>query len=261
MKLLVLCTALFFSVIADNERDDQSIKRKSASSLAKATYLIRSGWLVQTENHLMLFDYVPYGGINLDDFVRNEFSIAEKNKKQLVIFISHEHDDHFYPKLLEWSKQFPNLKIVLGWDYESSQPGVYKLSGRDEKMIDKIKVAVHPSTDAGSGFLISVDNIVIYHAGDHAQWAPSLKSDFIKETNYIKEKATKIDLAFVPVEIRREIVMEGAVTATKILNPDYVFPMHSKFEDYRIYSDKIKSFVPAARTFYPKQSKDVFTIN
>jgi L-ascorbate metabolism protein UlaG (beta-lactamase superfamily) len=256
MKILALSITLFLSVIGGNKNSTLSAERENTASTAKITYLVRSGWLAQTENHLLLFDYVPYGGVNLDDFVYTEFSAAEKSKKQLVIFISHEHEDHFYPKLLEWGKHFTNLKIVLGWNYESSQPGLYKLSGRDDKVIDNMKVAVHPANDAGSGLLVTVDGLTFYHAGDHAQWLPDLKEDFMKEIKYIKEKAVNIDIAFVPVENRRAHVMEGAIAATKILNPEYVFPMHSKFEDYKIFAGRINTSLPSMKVLYPKENKE-----
>ena len=38
-------------------------------------------------------------------------------------------------------------------------------------------------------------------------------------------KVSKIDIAFVPVENRRRYVMDGAVAATKILNPEYVLSL------------------------------------
>jgi L-ascorbate metabolism protein UlaG (beta-lactamase superfamily) len=261
MKILALSITLLLSFLEGDEKNTPFVEEENTIASVRITYLTRSGWLAETESHLMLFDYVPYGGINFDDFVQDEFLNAVKNKKQLFIFISHEHEDHFYPKLLDWSKKYTNLKIVLGWDYDPSQPGIYKLSGRDEAMIDNLKVAVHPSTDAGSGLLVTVEGITIYHSGDHAQWSPNLKTDFIKETKYIKEKATKINLAFVPVENRREHVMDGAIEATKILSPQYVFPMHSNFEDYKIFASRIKTSLPSMKILYPKEHKEVFNIN
>ncbi len=251
MKILLISLALFLTNLNENG---------NASSPVKLTYLTRSGWLAETENHLLLFDYVPYEGKNFDDFVQAEFDKAAKNKKSLFIFISHEHDDHFYPKLLDWSKKYKDLKIVLGWNYEPSRPDIYKLSGRDESTVNDVRVAVHPSTDAGSAFLVAVDGITIYHAGDHAQWSPALKEDFTNETKYIKEKASKIDIAFIPVENRRSHVMDGAVAATKVLNPEHVLPMHSKFEDYKIYAERVKSALPSVSIHYPKANKEIITI-
>jgi L-ascorbate metabolism protein UlaG (beta-lactamase superfamily) len=251
---------LFLLFTNRNVNSSFNVANEKISSPAKITYLTRSGWLAETANHLVLFDYVPYEGKNFDDFVKQEFDNAIKNKKQLFIFISHEHEDHFYSRLLDWSKKYSNLEIVLGWNYESFQAGIYKLSGRDEKMIDNLKVAVHPANDAGSGFLVTVDGLTIYHAGDHAQWLPNLKEDFIKEIKYIKEKVGKINIAFVPVENRREHVMEGAIAATKMLNPEYILPMHSNFEDYRIFADKVKSALPLINVLNPKEHKEVFNI-
>jgi L-ascorbate metabolism protein UlaG (beta-lactamase superfamily) len=261
MKIILLSIILSFSSVEGKVHPNLIPANENISSDVKLTYLRRSGWLAETKNHLLLFDYVPYEGKNFDDFVQSQFNNALKNNKKLFIFISHEHEDHFYSKLLDWSKKYTNLKIVLGWNYESSQSGIYTLSGRDENMIDAIKVAVHAANDAGSGFLVTVDGVSIYHAGDHAQWLPELKEDFLKEITYIKGKVQKINFAFVPVENRRKHVMDGAVAATKILNPEYVFPMHSKFEDYKIFAGRIKSVLPYIKVHYPKINKDLFNIS
>lgn len=260
MKISLLALMFFLSSVDGKAYSSFNQVNETTFFNVKITYLTRSGWLAETENHLLLFDYVPYDGKNYDAFVQLEFDKAVKNRKNLFIFISHEHDDHFYLNLLNWSKKYADLEIVLGWKYQSSQLGTHQLRGREDKMIRQINVAVHPSTDAGSAFLVTVDGITIYHAGDHAQWSTSLKEDFTKETAYIKGKASKIDIAFIPVESRRSHVMDGAVAATKILNPEYVLPMHSKFEDYKTYADRVKSALPSVRIYCPKANKEIFSI-
>jgi L-ascorbate metabolism protein UlaG (beta-lactamase superfamily) len=261
MQIILVSFILSLSSLEEKECPSFISPNENISSPVKITYLTRSGWLAETKNHLLLFDYVPYDGKNFDDFVKSQFDSAVKNNKKLFIFISHEHEDHFYPKLLDWSKKYINLKLVLGWNNESSQTGIYKLSGRDEHIIDAVKVAVHEANDAGAGFLVTVDGITIYHSGDHAQWLPELKEDFLKEIKYIKDKTQKIDIALVPVENRRQLVMNGAVAATKVLNPEYVFPMHSKFEDYKTFADRVKTELPSIKVHYPKMNKDLFRIS
>jgi L-ascorbate metabolism protein UlaG (beta-lactamase superfamily) len=261
MKIPLLAFMFFLSSVDGKAYPSLNQTNKNTSSNVKITYLTRSGWLAETENHLLLFDYVPYEGKNYDAFVQLEFDNAIKNKKQLFIFISHEHEDHFYSKLLDWGKKYSNLEIVLGWNYKSSQTGIHQLIGREEKMIKQVNIAVHPSTDAGSAFLVTVEGITLYHAGDHAQWAPGLKEDFTKETKYIKEKVSKIDVAFIPVESRRNLVMDGAIAATRILNSEHVLPMHSKFEDYKLFADRVKSLLPSVQIYFPKANKEVFTIH
>lgn len=258
-SLLAVALSIFF--INGKTSSPLYLANENISSQVKITYLTRSGWLVETESHLLLFDYVPYEGKNYDDFLQLEFDKAVKNNKKLFIFISHEHEDHFYTKLLNWDKKYSGLKIILGWNYESSQTDLYKISGREEKMIDDVKVITHPANDAGSGFLVLVDGKTIYHAGDHALWLPSIKEDYLKEINYIKEKATKIDFAFVPVENKRKHVMEGAIETTKILKSAHVFPMHSKFEAYKIFAASLKQTLSSASVHYPKKNKDVFNIS
>ena len=70
----------------------------------------------------------------------------------------------------------------------------------------------HPKEDNGVGFIITIDNIKIYYAGD---------TDVIQEMNNIQT-----DIALLPVSGTYVMTAEEAVEAVRIIKPKIVVPMH-----------------------------------
>lgn len=232
-----------------------SCYKNGGSQLVNVRYLYNSGWLISTNQQILLIDYVPDDSLNLDEFLFSELSKEQNKEKEVYIFITHEHNDHFYPPLLEWTKKLNKLKIILGWDYSTTLPNVFKVFGRNHLELNTLKIFSHISTDAGSAFLIKIADIEIYHAGDHAQWSNSLKGDFESELRFITKKASHIDIAFIPVARGKlgkcktdSALTEGALVSIKILNPDFVFPMHVGCYEFSAY----KSFAKLVNKKHPK---------
>ena len=86
MKIILLSVILFLSYVKGKVYPILIPAKNNISSDVKLTYLMRSGWLAETANHLLLFDYVPYDGKNFDEFIQLEFNKAVRNKKNLFIF-------------------------------------------------------------------------------------------------------------------------------------------------------------------------------
>lgn len=70
----------------------------------------------------------------------------------------------------------------------------------------------HPKEDDGVGFIITIDNIKIYYAGD---------TDVIQEMNNIQT-----DIALLPVSGTYVMTAEEAAEAVRIIKPKIVVPMH-----------------------------------
>ena len=58
-----------------------------------------------------------------------------------------------------------------------------RVEARKSKKIDDMEILTISSTDAGVGFLIKVDGLVIFHAGDHVHWGGDM-DPFAKEIDY-----------------------------------------------------------------------------
>lgn len=178
----------------------------------KVTYIYHSCFSVELENTILVFDYFK-GAIP-------EFN-ANKN---IYVFSSHKHHDHFTLSVFGEFDKYPNVKYIFSNDIKLSESYLSKnginpkvkekivnVQANKEYVIDNIKVETLRSTDMGVAFLVEVENKNIYHAGDLNWWHWSGESD---EFNAKMEKRFKgeialvqdrcFDVAFLPVDSRQE---------------------------------------------------------
>lgn len=204
------------------------------------TYLSHSGFLIELDDVYFLFDY--YEG-ELPDFLPD---------KEVVIFVSHKHADHYNRMIWEIRKSHPKVTYVVSKDVPLSvgQRTKLGLTQEDESHIFRLKpeekyiitlmnhqelvVKTLRSTDEGVAFLIQYHKQQFFHAGDLNLWVWSEESKeynenmtkaFLKQMETLKDEV--IDVAFFPIDGRQgedtgkgfDIFMETAQVKT-------VFPMH-----------------------------------
>lgn len=138
------------------------------------------------------------------------------------IFISHPHFDHCSPEDIDKIKEEDTIIVT---EEESAK----KLSGKievmkpgDEKVFKDIKVKAvsaynigktfHPKEKGWLGFVVEVEGVRIYHAGD---------TDFIPEM-----KEIRADIAFLPVSGTYVMTADEAVKAALTIKPQIAIPMH-----------------------------------
>lgn len=63
----------------------------------KITYIAHSGFCVELEKHVLLFDYFT-----------GELPSWDK-EKTILVFASHKHQDHFSLRILELRKEYPHI--------------------------------------------------------------------------------------------------------------------------------------------------------
>ena len=69
-------------------------------------YLFHSGFAVETGAHLLIFDYykdTPRGGKLADGVI----DPAEVSGRDVVVFASHSHGDHYSPVIFGWRGTLP----------------------------------------------------------------------------------------------------------------------------------------------------------
>lgn len=202
----------------------------------KITYIGHSGFFVKLDNLYMLFDYFE-GDIPL-----------MKLDKSLIVFVSHNHHDHFNPAI--FGIQHSKIIYVLSYDVKLvDKPKDKKIviMNEHEKInltiddINSICIETLKSTDEGIAFLIQTDGKTIYHAGDLNLWKWLEEDDNYNQTmaiNYSKEidllKDKKIDVAFLPLDPRQEkYEFEGIEEFIQKISVKTIFPMHF-WKDYTI---------------------------
>lgn len=158
---------------------------------------------------------------------------AAEEKKADLIFVSHEHFDHCSPADIE---KITTPETVL-FTISACRDAVKDLSLKEIKYvkpgdvfeIDGIKIEVvpayninkfrspgihfHPQSDGKAGFIVGIEGVRIYHAGD---------TDNIPEMKTIRN----IDIALLPVSGTYVMTAEEAVEAVKVINPTLAIPMH-----------------------------------
>lgn len=199
----------------------------------KITYLDHSGFAVEYKKYVLIFDW--YKG-KLPEF---------DSEKEIYVFSSHSHYDHFDRKIFELENIYPNIRYVLSADItEKPVPSkVWFVIADKEYRIGNLKVQTLHSTDAGVAFLVYVDDRIIYHAGDLNWWHweeeeseyynEQMRMDYQKEIHKLKN--IQIDVAFVPLDPRQEEQYYwGLDYFMKHTDTELVFPMHM-WGHYEVY--------------------------
>lgn len=146
-----------------------------------------------------------------------------------IILISHPHYDHLsiedIKKIADSSTEFfipkdsisklSEYKNVTGVEPNSSyETGGIRFSTIPSYNIVKEKLQFHPKANGWVGYILSANNMSIYHAGD---------TDFIEEM-----KGLNVDLALIPMGGTYTMDLNDAVRAAKGISAKHVIPMHYK---------------------------------
>ena len=95
--------------------------------MIQVTYLYHSGFAVELDRHLLVFDYY-----------RGELPKVPEGKK-LIIFASHKHQDHFQLSVLKWGETHStNTSYFLGNDIKLNQAYLVK-KGLSPALLERTK--------------------------------------------------------------------------------------------------------------------------
>lgn len=168
------------------------------------TYLGHSGFLAETDTHLLLFDYYTGTVPPLDP------------NKILLVFTSHHHPDHMNGSVFSICAAHPHVQYILSHDISRSLPEHYGIteyhSLRHDQHLTIGNCSIHTlrSTDCGVAFIVSCDGKTIYHAGDLNLWlwegmdklqAFSMMRKYSEYTKPLQEY--HINLAFLTLDNRQ----------------------------------------------------------
>jgi L-ascorbate metabolism protein UlaG (beta-lactamase superfamily) len=226
--ILILITANLFSQQKNSPQLTCDIKKGEAS----IWYLFHSGWAVRTQKHFLIFDYwenfTEGATLTLENGFINPKEIADQN---VIVFISHAHTDHYDPVILSWKDKIPNITYVWGWPEETESKKYYFDSARKVINIGDLKVYnIHHEFDGipESAFLINVDGLWIFHAGDHGHSKGESNEIFKNNIEYLASLYDELDIMFTPT-------FGGESYAIQRLSPHIVFPMHDGGHENQYY--------------------------
>ena len=202
----------------------------------KITYLGHSGFLAETKEYYLLFDY--YTG-KLPVFLP---------EKKLTVFVSHSHQDHYNKEIFALQCERSGITYVLSKDIRRKQ--AEELVQKENMLLsvkahetyrlyeDKIVIETLRSTDAGVAYLVTLTEdgkkYRFYHAGDLNLWKwvgetkahnNNMEANFRRELERIRGR--HFDIAFVPLDPRQENFAFGGMDLfLEMADADVVFPMH-----------------------------------
>lgn len=197
------------------------------------TYYHHSGFSVAMDDVLLVFDYWTgeHGELPEDKRITVDFL---KQFRQVYVFISHEHPDHLDPVVFTWRNEAPVTYIVSA-DMPVGTRGKRMAPGDSLTLSPEVSVKAFNSTDLGVSFLVDIQGVHVFHAGDLNFWHWREESTVkeIEEADDAFRQAVepiareKIDLAFFPVDARQGLMYDaGANYFIMCVKPRLLIPMH-----------------------------------
>lgn len=131
-------------------------------------YLYHSGFAVETASHLFIFDYYldTPRGCGPDQGV---VSPSMLQGRDVVVFVSHSHGDHYNPAIFQWRRVKPQIRYILA-DEIATKEDVLSVKAGKTYPLGGLEVRTLDSTDLGVAFLVKADGLCLYHAGDLNWW-------------------------------------------------------------------------------------------
>ncbi len=162
------------------------------------------------------------------------YNIKENSEKADLILLTHSHYDHCsvadmnkiikegtiivltadcQSKITRFDVQI-NIKVIEPW--QELDLGEVKISAIPSYNLDK---HFHPKGEGWVGYLIKINNVIVYHAGD-----TDIIPEMQKLTGY--KQQDKEFVALFPVGGRFTMSAEEAAEAAKLIKPSLAIPMH-----------------------------------
>ena len=198
------------------------------------TYYLHSGFAVAMNGVLLVFDYWLGEHQELADSKRINAQLLDRYQ-EIYVFISHSHPDHYDPEVYRWCKDRP-VTYIVSYEMPVGTRGKRMNPGDELSLGEHVKVKAFDSTDLGVSFLVELDGIRIFHAGDlnFWHWREESTVQEIEEAEQAFRQAVEpiarepvIDVAFFPVDPRQGRLYDaGANYFIMAVKPRLLIPMH-----------------------------------
>lgn len=267
------CTLVIFSLlivisiplaqVEKKEGVEDLLEKKLEEKEAIIWYLGHSGWAIKTKSRLLIVDYVETESQPAKPSLTNgHINPSEIKDQHVFVFVTHDHADHYSQNIFDWEKSIKNIIYIFGWQ-AGTRPNYLCIESSKRKKIDDMEILTIKSTDAGVGFLIKVDGLVIFHAGDHAHWGGSM-GPFTKEIDYLAKSEKEFDIVFLAIatgmEQRSESITKGVFYVIETLQPQVMFPMHAGGNEqlYKEFAQEAEKKKFKTNVHYAKSKGDRF---
>lgn len=220
--------------------------------MLQVTYVQHSCFVVEVSEAILVFDYFSESAIAEIGY---QGKMPPLNPdKQIYVFASHSHKDHFSLEVLRWAKVYPHITYILSKDIRLGKNYLLRnhipldirehirfVTPKNVYQVDGLRIETLRSTDAGVAFVVEVEGMTFYHAGDLHWWNGGERDELYAQTigaAYKKEirclSNYHIDVAFVVLDPRMGSgYYLGMEYFLLHVDADVVFPMHL-WRDYAL---------------------------
>ncbi|NVL89776.1 MAG: MBL fold metallo-hydrolase [Desulfobacterales bacterium] len=139
-----------------------------------------------------------------------------------IILVTHEHYDHCSPEDINKVRKDSTMIVTEADSAKKLSGDVRVVRPGDKLTVSGIEIEAvpayntnknfHPKQNGWLGFIVAVDGVRIYHAGD---------TDLIPEMGSLE-----VDIALLPVSGTYVMTADEAIEAAKIIKPKLAIPMH-----------------------------------
>ena len=208
-------------------------------------YIYHSGFAIEAEGVTVVIDYYKDSSpLEPDRGVVHDRLLAKPGT--LYVLATHFHPDHFNRDILTWREQRPDIRYLFSKDIlkhrRAKADDATFLHKGDCYEDENLHIRAFGSTDVGVSFLIDLQGMRIFHAGDLNNWHWSDEStpeeirkadgDFLAEIRDLAKAAPQVDIALFPVDRRMgSDYMRGARQFVEHIHTGLFVPMHFG-EDY-----------------------------
>jgi L-ascorbate metabolism protein UlaG (beta-lactamase superfamily) len=177
------------------------------------------------DNILNSISWLGHASIKIEDekiIYIDPWEIPRDSKPADIILITHEHYDHFSPEDIKkitkndtsiiltdrCKKNLPHKPIFIK-PFETLKEHNIDIKTVPAYNIDK---HFHPKTSGGVGYILTIKDIKIYHAGD---------TDLIPDIKHIQA-----DIILLPIGGTYTMNVEEAAQLSNIIKPQVAIPIH-----------------------------------
>lgn len=158
--------------------------------------------------------------------------------RELTVFASHSHDDHFNPDIVRATAGASAMRLVVSDDvadlYGDVLPaGTVTLAPDARLDVDGMAVEALESNDLGVAFCVEVDGLSVYFGGDLALWDWPGQSEAARRAARMswhralaRIAGRPVDIAFSNMDPRLPESLSGAPEFVARIAPRVFVPMH-----------------------------------
>ncbi len=133
----------------------------------KITYIFHSGFAIETDDLLLVFDYWMDPAHVIDGLLKSD--------KPMYVFVSHFHEDHFQHDIYTWKGVKKNIMYLLSKDIfrhrRAKREDADVWFGKGTVWQDEmLKVVATGSNDSGVSWIVETAGKCFFHAGDLNNW-------------------------------------------------------------------------------------------